>query len=1174
MNRSYLNAWVLTSSIGSAMLGTQLTAAQVVPDATLPAGERSQVTGNLNFQIDGGAVRGSNLFHSFSEFSIPTSGFAFFNNAPTITNIFSRITGTSVSNIDGLIQANGTANLFLLNPNGILFGPNASLNIGGSFIGTTANAIGFPNGEVFSSDATQPLPSQLLTVNPNAFFFNQLNPQPITVQAQFNQLTPQGVNAYSSAPVFTPSSFNATGLHVSPGKNLLLVGGPIQLGSEGVFGSQSTLGRPILVFLNVQEYIQPNGGWLISPGSYIELGAVGGVGTLELSTTSKDWQLTIPNGVPRANISLSNGSGIYAVGASGSTRLLAQNIDISRSVLLMGIPSDVRLPDTQTGDLELNATGSITVSLSRLEISLFGQGTTGSINLTADDHVSLANTAVFNTVQSTGVGNAGNVDIATGSLFLTNSANVYTYIAGRGNASNVNINTRDSVSLDGSVVASAAQRESVGNAGNINITTGLLSLTNSGTLSSLTFGQVNAGNININTRDTVSFREFSSLSTLTAGSGNAGSININAYNTISLAESNVFNIVTRFGSSGSNGNTNITTGSLLLTNGATLFSNISGPGNAGSVNIDARDAIFIDGAVQAAAGGPSKIFTQVISGSVGQGGNVDITTGSLVLINGGNIDASTNGQGNAGRVTIKARDSIEIRGTMPNRPNARSGVTTSATPGSVGNGGGVTITTGSLVVSEQGRISTNAQGRGRAGDIQIQAWDSVFFNGGDVLSTLGQGGEGRGGDIKIVARSLSVLNNAQLSASTSGEGDAGNITVSADAVGLSSGGQLLTTTFSSGQAGDITVNTPDLQLSGATTGLFAQTTTAANAGDLTIQPRGNGQSVRVNLQDGAQISASTSSSGPGGTLTITAPDSITLTGNGSVIAAETGGTGTGGNLFLTTGDLRIQDQAQVTVSSSATGSAGSLFVEADRISLNNQGRIRADTSGGGGNINLRSPLILLRNGSNITTNATGENIPGGNIDIDTRFLVAVLDEDSNVSANSRDFRGGNVGINAFSIFGIQPSLVSTPLSDITATGATSALPGTIEVITAGIDPTPGLVTLPTDVVDPGLIAQGCPANEGNSFVVTGRGGLPPNPEQQLDDDAEWQDRRRLTVAQQLDGQREAQSPTSIPQSAPSILEASGWQMAPTGDVILVAATFNPAIHNSLHRSTACKEDSK
>jgi filamentous hemagglutinin family protein len=1170
MSRWHLNTSVLIGSALCVLGCVQPIAAQVIPDNTLPVPERSQVTGNPNFQIDGGARRGNNLFHSFSQFSVPTGGSAYFNNAANIQNILTRVTGGSISNIDGLIRANGTANLFLLNPNGILFGPNASLNIGGSFVATTANAIGFPTGEVFSSEANSPLPSQLLTINPNALFFNQLTPQPIIIQSRFNEM------------VFNQSSFSGTGLHVPPGQNLLLVGGPIQLDTGEPFIPTNPPGQPIMVFsYPATQEVQPDGGWLISPGSYVELGAVGGVGTVGLSTASPDWQLTIPNGVPRADVSLRNGSGIYAVGASGSIRMLAQNIDISKSELLMGIKSDSRLPNTQTGDIDLNATGSITLSLSSLQNFLFGQGTLGSVNLSAGDRVSLDLARVDNAVQSTGVGNAGDINITTGSLSLSN-AQLYSFTNGQGNSGSVNINARDTVSFDRSHVYNLARSTGVGNAGDINVATGSLSLTNGSTLTSFTTGLGNASSVNINARDTVSLKR-AGLVFSTNGQGKAGSLNINAYNTISLDNSVVYNFVVS--GIGNAGGINITTGSLSLTNGSSMYSVALGQGNAGSVNINARDRVSLDGTSPTLSTyNPSTIFTRVAPIGVGQGGNVTITTGSLSLTNGGAVNTSTEGQGNAGRVTINARD-VQISGTAPNYTissgevlNFPSGVTTSVRPRAVGNGGDVTITTGSLSVSDQGTINTNVQGQGNAGNIQIQARDAVEFNGGDAISRLEQGGVGRGGNIGITAQSLSLINGAQLSAATLGEGNAGNIRISADTVGLSSGGQLLTTTSSSSRAGDITVNTPSLQLSGATSGLFAGTTSTGDAGNLTIQPRGNGQSVRVNLQEGAQISASTASRGHGGLLTITAPESITLTGNGSVIAAGTGGGGAGGNLTLRTGILGIQNQAEVTVSSSGTGSAGNLFVDANRIFLNNQGRIRADTSGGGGNINLRSRLILLRNGSNITTNAIDPNIPGGNIGIDTRFLVAGKSEDSNISANSQDFRGGNVSINAYSIFGIQPRLTPTRSSDITATGATDALSGTLDVTIAGIDPAAGLVELLTYFVDRSqLIATGCAANEGNSFVITGRGGLPPTPEQELDDDAEWQDRRRLTVAHPP---QNSYSQNPLPASAsrsrsqlsspPVLVPATGWRISPTGEVTLVADTSEPTLQYPSKQLRICK----
>ncbi|MEH1923234.1 two-partner secretion domain-containing protein, partial [Nostoc sp.] len=1134
MSQWHIHLWVF---VGSALwiLGcTQPIAAQVIPDNTLPVGERSQVSGNPNFRIDGGARRGGNLFHSFQSFSVPTGGTAYFNNAADVQNIFSRVTGGSISNIDGVMRANVTANLFLLNPNGIIFGANASLNIGGSFVATTANAIGFANGEFFSSNATQPLPSQFLSVNPNALFFNQLTPKPIVNQ----------------------STFNNTGLQVPPRQNLWLIGGLVEL----------------------------DGGHLTSPGSYVELGGIGGVGTVGLSTAHEDWQLTIPDDVARADVSLSNSAGINVLaGDRGSIAITARNLTLNQeSTLRAGIAEGLGFPGAQAGDIKLDATetinladgseisnevrpggtgnaGDINITTGSFSLTdgfdsytlLFsttaGQGNAGSVNINARDTISLgylsdmrtsvAHNFIFNDNDNSleqeqiGVGNAGNINITTGSLYLNYGSEIAVGTSGQGNAGSVNINARDRVLLDGTLIDNYVSSDGIGNVGGINISTGSLYLTNGATLYSNTSGHGNLGSVNINARDLVSLDGLdSSVGNIvyTNAVGNASSINI-------------------------------TTGSLSLTNGGVIATRTFGRGNAGSVNINARDTVSLNG--QSDFDYPSSIYTQVFDrDAIGQGGDVTISTGSLLLANGAAVNtANVGGTGNAGRVTIHARDTVQISGTAPilyhddnNSGDTvyHSGVVTSVTSGSLGDGGDVSITTGSLSVSDQGRIITKSDGQGKAGNIQIHARDAVSFDGAEATSTLEPGAVGKGGDIDLTARSLSLFNGAQLSATTSGKGDAGNISiatldtvnlsgvnfsgdasglftsskplatgnggeihvetrklqitngavlnaqsfssgrsgdiiVSADTVGLSGGGQLLTTTSSNGHAGDITVNTPDLQLSGTTSGLFAGTTSTGDAGSLTIQPRGNGQSVRVNLQDGAQISTSTSSSGDGGRLTITAPESITLTGDGSIIAAGTGGSGAGGDLNLQTGTLSIQNQAEVTVSSSGTGNAGLLSVDANRIYLNNHSSIRADTTGGGGNLFLRTPLLLLRNGSSITTNATGENIPGGNITINAPdgFIIAVPQENSDISANSRDFRGGQVAINAQSIFGMQyRSNVQTPQSDITATGASPQFNGSVQVNTPDVDPSNGLVELPVNFVDrSGLIAQGCPANKGNSF---------------------------------------------------------------------------------------------
>ena len=190
-------------------LGIQRSAiAQVLPDNSLPTTITS--SDNQNFVINGGSTAGANLFHSFDRFSVPTNGSVRFNNATNIDTIFSRITGSRRSTIDGLIQANGSANLFLMNPNGIIFGKNASLDIGGSFVSTTAESILFGDDIQFSVDISA---SPLLSIN-------------VPTGIQFGETAATITNQSQSVDATTD---RIVGLQVPSGQTLALLGGNIHL---------------------------------------------------------------------------------------------------------------------------------------------------------------------------------------------------------------------------------------------------------------------------------------------------------------------------------------------------------------------------------------------------------------------------------------------------------------------------------------------------------------------------------------------------------------------------------------------------------------------------------------------------------------------------------------------------------------------------------------------------------------------------------------------------------------------------------------------------------------------------------------------------------------------------------------------------------------------------------
>jgi large exoprotein involved in heme utilization and adhesion len=413
-------------------------------------------------------------------------------------------------------------------------------------------------------------------------------------------------------------------------------------------------------------------------------------------------------------------------------------------------------------------------------------------------------------------------------------------------------------------------------------------------------------------------------------------------------------------------------------------------------------------------------------------------------------------------------------------------------------------------VQDGAEISAFTSGTGTPGKIEVNSGESIALSNGLISTAVNPGavisrGEGKeSGNISLQTRRLSLMDSAQISASTSGEGDAGNIRIQAtDATSLTNSGiSTAVNPGAIGRGGNIDIQTGVFSLADN-----AQVT-ASTAG------QGNAGSVRVTAttfesSGGGQIRTSTAGGSNAGSINLYILDSVTLTGNRSGLFASTdrGSSGNGGSIFIDPRIVTVRDGARIAVDSQGSGTGGSIDLQAGRLVLD-RGEISAQTaSNQGGNINLQlSDLLLLRRNSQISTTAgtaqTGGD--GGNIRIMAPFIIALRTENNDITANAFTGRGGRVDITTQGLFGIEPRDRLTPLSDITASSE-FGIAGVVTINTPDVDPSRGLTELPSNLVDAASqIAQGCVPDtrqSTSSFVVTGRGGLPPSPTEPLGNDA-------------------------------------------------------------------------
>jgi filamentous hemagglutinin family protein len=1044
---------------------------QITPDGTLPNPAIVTFDGQ-EYRITGGTAAGANLYQSFEEFSLLRGRSAYFDTNATVQTIISRVTGKP-SVIDGLIRTNGSVNLFLLNPNGITFGENAALAIGGSFFASTAPFLEFEDGSLLSAAKTSEAP--LLSVK-----------------------VPIGIQRGVSLPAPLSNRGNLT-----TGRDLSLIGGTIANSGNLAAGNRLTITALDKATFDTST-VSAFSDLTIAADAILINGST-------LSTAVLDGQIR-----NAGNISLKAGEIVIsgsqlsttvskmAIGAAGLIQIDADRLQVRQS-MIRSDSSNVLASQvsSQTPGITINAKTVEILEASELRTNTIGNGVSSTIpnkganaraiQIDAEDEITIADGGIlFTSTDPTATGNSGNISLSAHSIKLYNDVIVFSTTSGAGDAGTINLKATNALLLDNfTLVGTSARRNSTGMGGDLNVQAGSLSLTDQSGLAAGTSSIQKSGKVNLQVAGAIVLDNKSLITNFVASGGQAdgGDIDLSA-RSLSLTDHSLIS-------------TSVL-GQLPIINnqGEVVQTFLPGQGNAGDINLHLSD--------QLALSGGSSIASQTSPGVVGMGGDINISSGLLSVTDKSLVIAGTAGSGDGGNITIAA-DRIELA-DIPTQTNGVIGGTIASAVGkqAIGNGGNITLTTGAFSIRDRALVTTQSDGQGNAGNI------------------------------RVTTKTFDATNGAQLRTSTSGGGRSGDIHITAS-------------------------DRTDLQGTGVLVPLAVTIASAIVQGrKISFQPP-------LTTQDGEQITITT----PRDLLQTTARQvaEIGKTQTGLFASTSASATGAGGNIVIKTPQLTVNDQAIVSVSNWGSGSGGTLVIQSDRVQINRGLLLASTLQGKGGrlyvnanNLTLDNSLmiattdsldgadvaltirdwLLMRRGSQIT--ARGYNAGnGGNIDIRAGFIVAKSSENSDISANSFQGRGGIIRLNARSIFGLTFRPQLTPLSDITAS-SDLGIDGVVTIDTFKLDPSQGSNDLPDEIIDVTRdVIQTCaPRSRLNSFVVAGRGGLPPTLGDGLSQGAGWIDWR--TAIQDTALNRFASS-TSAPTP---LLEATGWTIASDGSVSLVA----------------------
>jgi filamentous hemagglutinin family protein len=999
-------------------------------------------TGNV-YGITEGKPLGNNLFHSFAQFSVDAGDIAQFQTTtllpnPAIHNILGRVTGQTPSSIFGTIDSASYypgANLFLMNPNGIIFGPTATLNVGGMATFTTANYLRLIDPGIIHAD---PAAASMLTSAPVAAFgFLSSKPAAISVQGST--------------------------LEIQPGQSISLVGGnqgftytnPNTGRSASVPGGVSVTGGKLLV-------LEPDG-----QVNQVNIASVASRGEILAGTLAQAPNIHDQSFGDLGTIHVSEKSVIDVNGKGGGTVLIrGGHFVINDST----ISANVTGPGPSTNGVESIGGGiDIVVSqdaliqnLAVIETNVADNATPGiqygGVNITAG-HIEIAGVLDPELFPFTGIksdvlpgstgGHSGNVELKADSILGKDLGQIETLTEGAGNAGNIKLTATQDIDLNSALIQSSSA-DAEGNAGNIDL------MSASGNISMTAFTQV--------------------TSQASISNGQAGAITLSApAGDISLDQAFVFN---QSFEAGPIGGIELTARNLDLKG----ESSISGdnlttltPGNI-SVTLSNRLSLNDKSSIQTVARGPAPAADLTIRGRTvsvagesllttetfgsGDAGDVTISSDRLTIASGGRIEASTSGAGDGGSIAIKTTGDVTVTGLSADG-QVRSGIfaKTLSGGGSGGGGGGsgggsggggaapkpgsagdITIDSKNLLLDGGAQIDSSTTSGGAGGSVSITTAENITIAGSSTrLTSDATRGNGKGGNITLVAKNITVRDRASITAATGGKGDAGTVTLTAlDQLLLQSAGTITTSTSGSGKGGTIVIQAGQILLDGQGTAITADTLRPFADMTITIDilhPNDGDLVVLLDSPTGTRVALLSRVGGSGDNFTGTQfNDQATM----QITSGSAPFTGTFTpreplgqlNNELVAGDwtLNVRDQATGNVGSLESWtlqigtqtfqSTGGSSVIPDNDNIRSTITVAAPTvptvqgvgeaPGIGGNVTINADTVTVQNGATMSATTRGSG-QGGTLTVNATGAVALTGSDSGLFTDSEaSGTGGNI----------------------------------------------------------------------------------------------------------------------------------------------------------------------